>query len=125
MKTFLFAYGTLIDPAIARAVIGREPKGQAAWVWGYRRWCVLAANYPALVRGGSRCVAGWLYEGISPQEWQRLDLYEGSEFVRRRISVRRADGQRMSCYAYLWRREQDNKLVARPWVPPRGRWFSR
>jgi gamma-glutamylcyclotransferase (GGCT)/AIG2-like uncharacterized protein YtfP len=68
-------------------------------------------DYPALVLsvdGGDR-VQGETYEIDHPRTWERLDGYEGAEFERRLISVRRSNDTEMDSWAYVYRGDASGK----------------
>lgn len=118
MRRPLFAYGTLIDPTLMSQLLGRLPDGQQVWLDGYRRWPVKGQCYPALIHGGSRKVAGWLYQGLDWREWAKLDRYEGPEYRRRLVRVVDGDGLEQRAWAYVWQLPIGGRLLPRPWLAP-------
>lgn len=83
----LFAYGTLMWPAILEAVMGRRLAGAPAALAGYQRLRVKGASYPVVVRAADSAVEGVLYCGLTAAEFQRLDAFEGPEYDRAEIEV--------------------------------------
>lgn len=100
----LFAYGTLRDEAMQRAVFGRRLSGRADELHGFERATLTieeeanaatgeraSATYPILRydgNAGSR-IAGTVFE-VDDAELERADRYEGAAY--RRIEVRLASG---------------------------------
>lgn len=90
----LFVYGTLRDPEMLAAVIGRKvPASQrlGARAPGYRAAFLAGRSYPALVPGRGRA-RGFVLLGLSGEEMDRLDRFEGEEYRRAEIEVVVADG---------------------------------
>ncbi|RMZ68179.1 disease resistance Aig2 [Pyrenophora seminiperda CCB06] len=54
----------------------------------HKRHKVLAADYPAIIPSPSSTVRGTLVTGLTDADIWRLDLFEGSEYERRRVGVR-------------------------------------
>lgn len=98
-----FFYGTLIHPAILRRVIGHEgPELQIApaLLLDYTRHRIKHADYPGIVpyeksksifrRDLSReenSVRGTLVTGLTDQDVEHLDVFEGDEYSRDTVSV--------------------------------------
>ena len=109
MPTSLFVYGTLKGRSSRQR--HRLLRG-ARFVTGASISGVLydLGRYPGLVRTsrtGQR-VTGELFElpeNAARRMLRKLDAYEGSEFVRRRVFVRLSNGKRRMAWAYLLRRK--------------------
>lgn len=86
-----FTYGSLMWPDIMARVCGREvPALQRtkAWLYGHVRHPVMGQDYPGLVpQSGAPALQGVLYWGLTPQELQRLDDFEGQEYERVSVMV--------------------------------------
>lgn len=54
----------------------------------HRRHRVLGAEYPAIVPHESSTVRGTLVEGLTDGDIWRLDIFEGDEYERKKVSVR-------------------------------------
>jgi gamma-glutamylcyclotransferase (GGCT)/AIG2-like uncharacterized protein YtfP len=86
--TNLFVYGTLIDDAAIRSVLGRVPRSRVAVLRGFRRvahekgpWVVAEPDPAAQIQGK-------VLEGLSEGEVDRFDKFEGVDLgLYRRIPV--------------------------------------
>lgn len=93
-----FFYGTLMAPKVLRRVCygphARETATSTAitvrpaLLQSYRRHRVLGAEYPAIVPHKSSTVRGTLVEGLTDGDIWRLDIFEGDEYERKKVSVR-------------------------------------
>ena len=116
MTDHLFVYGTLL-PDIAsdsmKSLLRRVRRAGSATVRGE---LFDMGNYPALTLGGESIVRGELLIVPSPAAWMRLDLYEGfqhthperSVFRREQCIAKRAGGEEVSCWTYVYNRELCN-----------------
>ena len=96
----LFVYGTLLDDARLRAIVGRSLPRRAARLARHRRiWA--AGEYPYLVPDPAASVDGVLVEGLDVRTLAALDAYEavGHLYVRERVVVT-CDGARVRCWIY-------------------------
>ncbi|RYH11027.1 MAG: gamma-glutamylcyclotransferase [Alphaproteobacteria bacterium] len=90
----LFAYGTLRDPDLIGAVLGRPLRpGSAhpARAPGFKAVYYPGRIYPALIRSPGAGAEGVLITGLSPFERDLLDAYEGDEYRRGPIATMLAD----------------------------------
>ena len=81
----LFVYGTLRDPDLLAAVLGRPLRagGQyAARAPGFRAVPYPGRVYPALIRAPGAAAEGLLLLDLSPFERDLLDAFEGGEYRR-------------------------------------------
>jgi len=84
----LFAYGTLLDPAVQQRVIGRVVEGVPDSLHGYTKSTVKLgeAIYPiALPDPGGRIQGARLL--LSEEELKRADAYEGPSYQRVKRSL--------------------------------------
>ena len=91
----LFAYGTLRDPDILFALLGRslaEADCVAASAPGFRAVHFPRRVYPALLTAPGAEASGLLLHGLAPAEWALLDAFEGDEYRRGDITVLTASG---------------------------------
>ena len=82
----LFAYGTLMFPAVIKFVIGRVPDFRPAIISGYQRFKVAGESFPGLIREDGTSVEGLVYASLTGEEWKRLiafedDFYELQEVI--------------------------------------------
>ncbi|WP_332685782.1 gamma-glutamylcyclotransferase family protein [Devosia sp.] len=95
----LFVYGTLQDPDVLGAVLGRPVDMSSlrhATAPGYRAVFYPGRVYPALVRVPAATASGLLLEGLSQLDLSVLDAFEGDEYRRDAIIVRVAGEQRQA-----------------------------
>lgn len=88
-----FFYGTLCDPDVQRLILGYRPSPrqlQLAQLHGFRRKQAQGRSYPILVRAPGSIVDGTLFRAADPADMARLALYEGPEYLARRLPVRAA-----------------------------------
>ena len=86
----LFVYGTLRDPELLAAVLGRPLRPGAmppASAPGFRAVLYPGRVYPALVRTPGAAAPGLLLTDLTPFERDVLDAYEGDEYRRDVIPV--------------------------------------
>jgi len=124
----LFVYGTLMFPALMRAVIGRSPPARPAALPDYGRYPLRRRPYPAIVPARGERVDAWLVQDLSAALLRRLDDYEGPAFRRQRVCVSATDsGARMEAEAYVLRPRYRCLLLDRPWDPDAfaRRWHDR
>ncbi len=88
-RRMLFVYGTLMDPGIRKAVMGRTGGApvRRARLTGYRRRFVAGAEYPAIAPEVGAIVDGLLLAPQPAATLERLDAHEGDEYVRRPVAV--------------------------------------
>ena len=97
-----FFYGTLMAPQVLNRVCHgdfqtsttRRLTVRPAVLDQYRRHRVKFADYPAIVhtRDGDSSVSGSYVAGLTDGDVARLDIFEGSEYVRTKVRVRLMDG---------------------------------
>jgi hypothetical protein len=94
-----FFYGTLMAPKVLSRVcygpnvpLNTTKHGtlniRPALLENFRRHRVLHADYPAIVHREGSTVRGTLVSGLTDGDLWRLDIFEGDEYERRKVSVR-------------------------------------
>jgi gamma-glutamylcyclotransferase (GGCT)/AIG2-like uncharacterized protein YtfP len=99
----LFAYGTLQDPDILGAVLGRVvdmASLKAAQANGFVAITYPGRPYPALVPSSGATTLGKLITGLSAEDWALLDAFEGEEYCRASIEIRVGNLPQLA-HAYL------------------------
>lgn len=96
-----FFYGTLMAPPVLHRVIWGQSSAptpahaslltiRPAILHSYQRHKVINADYPAILPSSSstHSVRGTLVTGLTDGDIWRLDIFEGSEYERRKVRVR-------------------------------------
>lgn len=96
----LFAYGTLMVPAVIKAVCGHARPGSHAVLDDFRRRLVVDTCYPAIVPFAGDRVDGMLYAGLTQRQWALLDTFEGELYRRQAVAVV-ADAGPLSAQTYV------------------------
>ncbi len=117
-RTALFAYGTLQLPQILQALLWRLPGSRPATLLGYRCGLLEGRCYPGIVPASGHRVVGRLLEGLTCEELQRLDDYEGDEYRRARVFVTPHGRclEPVSCETYLVRERAWSRVTSTPFV---------
>jgi len=115
-----FFYGTLMAPQILdRVCHGTNPNiathhltTSPAMLPNHRRHRVRGADYPAIIPHSDSSVRGVYVAGLTDADIWRLDMFEGSEYERKRVLVRKLvgpngeedddDGEEVETETYLW-----------------------
>jgi gamma-glutamylcyclotransferase (GGCT)/AIG2-like uncharacterized protein YtfP len=111
----LFAYGTLMCPAIMRRVAGTLPAAQKATLEGYHRGPLDGIVYPAIFPRREARVEGLLYLDLSSSAWPRLDAFEGEIYYRDQVVVTMDDCSRRDAETYILRPEYLDRLGESEW----------
>jgi gamma-glutamylcyclotransferase (GGCT)/AIG2-like uncharacterized protein YtfP len=129
----VFTYGSLMYDAVWARVVRGQYSSVPARLSGFRRLAIRDETYPAVVPDADAEVLGRLWFDVSPDDVERLDRFEGSEYRRQAVPVTplpardatpgvpggRAEGlpvQRSGCvsaHCYLWL--DPARLLAQPW----------
>jgi hypothetical protein len=80
-------------PAVFARVTGLVLQGEPAVLDGYACCAVIGKVYPVAVRKSRAHIRGLLYRNVDQIALSRLDQYEGSLYVRKRVVVRRVSEQ--------------------------------
>lgn len=97
----LFAYGTLMDPAIWSRVAQQECDSRPAILHGYEVRCLRGVTFPGLVECEGCSAPGLVYYNVSEAAMQRLDEYEDDFYQRIEVNVDLEDGTRQRAEVYL------------------------
>jgi len=84
----LFVYGTLIDDETRKNILKRSVLGTPAMLDGYNLEEIIIENesYPAAEKRSGCLIKGLLIE-ITPEELERLDIYETDAYKRREVEL--------------------------------------
>ncbi|SPN97209.1 related to disease resistance protein aig2 [Cephalotrichum gorgonifer] len=108
-----FFYGTLMAPEVFFSVVyGRMNPGKVyedlhtfhpAIVDGYVRFRVKGADYPGIIAREGESVRGVYATGLTEANVQKLDHFEGVEYVKEEVNVRLADtGEEKAAPVYVY-----------------------
>ncbi|KAL2145504.1 hypothetical protein VTI28DRAFT_7140 [Corynascus sepedonium] len=96
-----FFYGTLMAPEVFYSVcygsknvpeaVAKLHTFQPAILHGYCRRRVRYADYPGIIEDEGHDVFGTLATGLTDANMAKLDYFEGSQYVRRTVTVRLLD----------------------------------
>jgi hypothetical protein len=119
----LFAYGSLMFPAIIKSVIGRVPKSRPSLIKGYQRLVVAGEFFPGLVRvndGSTERVEGLIYLDMTREEWKRVIAFEDDFYELKAVAVD-CFGERLSALAFVVPSSQRFLLSDEVWNPDQFR----
>ena len=85
-----FFYGTLIDPDVRRAVLGRLAPAtvEPAILLGWRRFAAKGVTFPIARPDPKAEIDGVIARGLSAEAGRKLDAYEGPGYRRIAVPVR-------------------------------------
>jgi hypothetical protein len=127
----VFAYGTLLQPAVLRAVTGRAFALRPARLPGFARYRLHGEVFPAIVAEPGAITAGALLEGVGPTVLAELDRYEGELYRRCAVVVERGVvpveragammgmGERVGAQVYVLAPAHRHRLAPAAWEPER------
>lgn len=126
-QAWLFCYGTLLDDARWRSVVGAEaPRLEPAVLRQHRRFQVPGRDYPAAVAHSGHSVSGGVRQVLRAEDWSALDRYEGSEYRRVPCSVE-VQSRQLRAQVYLYDLESELSVEPlqqqRGWLPCVARWL--
>jgi gamma-glutamylcyclotransferase (GGCT)/AIG2-like uncharacterized protein YtfP len=117
----LFAYGTLMDPAVW-ARVAREPgRTERAVLPGHEARRLCGVSFPGLVEVSGCETPGLLYREVSTEALARLDAYEDDFYLRVPREVVTESGGRVMAEVYLVAPEHRGVVLEQRWEPPRLR----
>lgn len=100
-----FFYGTLMDPDVLAAVIGRRvlpARVKAATLAGWRRVGLKGTPYPVVVPGAAADrVEGVLVTGLTAADVRNLKRFEGAAYGVEAVTVATDDGAGVSAQAFV------------------------
>ncbi len=100
----LFFYGTLLDPAVRRLVLGAGAgrlRLEPARLIGYRRVAQRAETAPVIRRQAGGLVRGLLCRGLDERALARLEHFEGAGYRKVSLEVRQGRGRSRRAFAFI------------------------
>lgn len=113
--TFLFAYGTLLIPAVMQAVTGQKFSSDDAVLRDYCRYSIKDEVYPAIIAQTGTAVSGQLYTGLDRSTLKILDAFEDVIYARCDRKVMTADNVFINAQVYVISVEYLHRLSDIPW----------
>jgi gamma-glutamylcyclotransferase (GGCT)/AIG2-like uncharacterized protein YtfP len=99
LRDALFVYGTLLEEARRREILGRSVEAIEARLDGFARG---RARYNYIARAAGAETPGLIMLGLTEEDWRRLDAYEELPvlYTREEIEVEASEGM-VRCWVYL------------------------
>lgn len=113
--TSVFTYGSLMCSDIMLRVTGCQVAGIPAILKGYQRSRLRGEEYPGIIAHPDDEVAGILYPNLPPPAIERLDIFEGEQYLRQEIEVLTSDSGPCRAMAYVLHPRFTHLLTGAPW----------
>jgi len=113
----IFTYGSLMFPAVMKAVTGRDFSSRNARVKNHARFRVRGESYPGLTPLEGAVTQGVLHLNVDALSLRRLDDFEGEMYERTEISAEALDGESLMAQTYLIKPQYRDRLSSEPWDP--------
>jgi len=113
----IFTYGSLMFPAMMKAVTGRDFSSRNARVKNHARFRVRGESYPGLTPLEGAVTQGVLHLNVDALSLRRLDDFEGEMYERTEISAEAFDGESLMAQTYLIKPQYRDRLSSEPWDP--------
>ncbi len=97
------------------AVAGSRFIAQPATLKGYACYRVKNVTYPGIIEKPEAETVGCIYSGINAASWTRLDAFEGSPYIRTRITVATEAEPNVPAQAYVIPTHNRAILTAELW----------
>lgn len=117
----LFVYGSLMDEDVRRAILDRDlPTTDCcnARLHGFVTNHFPNETFPVLVQQLGGCVEGQLLYNLAPEDYARINFYEGDEYGFAELEVERSDG---SFVTAVYNQSSDELAATQPWCFNRWR----
>lgn len=112
MSRHVFTYGSLMFAEVWQTVVRGRYRSEVVTLPGHARYAIDGESYPAVVPQAGASVEGRLYFDVMPDDLQRLDVFEGSDYRRGPVRVRAPGGEiAADTYIYL----DASRLLPQPW----------
>ena len=111
----MFVYGTLLIPAVMKAVTGQLFEHQPASLPGYARYIIKGQVFPGIIAAQDKSVDGMIYNAIDEMILQRLDAFESDVYERKKVLVTLENNQQVPAYTYVISRQHEYLLTDKSW----------
>lgn len=110
-----FTYGSLMCEDIFHAVTGQRCPSEPARLSGYRRHPVRGEDYPGIRPAHDAHIDGVLYQDLGATTLQKLDVFEGGQYLREAVDVLTQNGTRVRAWVYVFHPDYAHRLGAGDW----------
>lgn len=111
----IFAYGTLMIPAVMYAVTARHFRFKKAVLQGYARFAVRGESYPGIIPQADAITEGIIYLNVDEQSLERLDTFEGELYQRTPVQVATEAAEILNTVTYVIKPEYWRLLSSKTW----------
>jgi gamma-glutamylcyclotransferase (GGCT)/AIG2-like uncharacterized protein YtfP len=111
----IFTYGSLMIPAVMRAVTACDFLSISASLQDYARYRVKGQSYPGIVPEKDALTRGILYFHVDPDSVKRLDDFEGEWYVRIPVKISTDAGRLLRAESYAFKEKYRNLLSSEGW----------
>ena len=113
----LFAYGTLMDPAVWSRVAQEKCDSRPAVLHGYEARRLRDVTFPGLVECEGATTPGIVYLDVSAEALARLDAYEDDFYERVPVPVVLENSTTLMAETYLVLPANREVVLAEKWLP--------
>lgn len=113
----LFAYGTLMDPAVWNRVAQEECRCEFAALADHEARRLAGHPFPGLVEAAGGRTPGLIYYDVSAAAMARLDAYEDDFYRRVSVAVHCRDGAAVEAQVYLMAEAERRIVLPERWIP--------
>lgn len=113
--TNLFTYGSLMCNDIMCRVAGCRASFVSATLKDFRRSTLHGVDYPGITTYPGAEVQGVLYLDLPTEAIERLDNFEGEQYIRQEVLVMTKNGTPGKAMAYIIKPEYNHLLTGEPW----------
>ena len=111
----LFTYGSLMCSDIMYQVAGCRPDSVPANLKDFFRSRIRGEEYPGIVFQPGSKVSGILYQDLPPSAMERLDRFEGRQYLRQEVQVLTEGHGLCTADTYVIHPEHKELLTGEPW----------
>ncbi len=111
----IFAYGTLMIPAVIYAVTARHFRSQTAILRGYARFTVKGESYPGIIPQADAITEGIIYLNVNEASLERLDIFEGELYQRTPVRAETKGKEMLNAETYVIKSEYRGCLSSKGW----------
>ena len=93
-----------MDADVADQILGRPLASfmpEPATLTGYKRVYVAGATYPGITLAADSSVDGILAKGVTAEEVDRLDIFEGPDYETHNVSIELASGEQVEARVFV------------------------